>query len=107
LRMIRMEAGQILARAEGLLPSLAGIPAKIVEGWSVIGGGSTPEQTLPTYLIAVQSEQVATLERRLRQGDPAVVARIENEWLLLDLRTVLQEEEPLLVKAVLNAAGRG
>jgi L-seryl-tRNA(Ser) seleniumtransferase len=84
---------------------LAGTPARIVEGFSVIGGGSTPEQALPTYLIAVESEQVASLERRLREGDPAVVARIEDERLLLDLRTVLPEEEALLVKAVLSAAG--
>ena len=105
LRMIRMDAGQILARAEALLPLLAGTPARIVEGFSVIGGGSTPEQALPTYLIAVESGQVASLERRLREGDPAVVARIEDERLLLDLRTVLPEEEALLVKAVLSAAG--
>jgi L-seryl-tRNA(Ser) seleniumtransferase len=100
-----MDAGQILARAEALLPLLAGTPARIVEGFSVIGGGSTPEQALPTYLIAVESGQVAALERRLREGDPAVVARIEDERLLLDLRTVLPEEEALLVKAVLSAAG--
>ena len=50
--------------------------------------------------------EVAALERRLREGDPAVVARIEKERLLLDLRTVLPDEEPLLVKAVLNAAGK-
>jgi L-seryl-tRNA(Ser) seleniumtransferase len=44
------------------------------------------------------------LERRLRNGDPPVVARIEDQRLLLDLRTVLPEEEPLLVKALLSAS---
>jgi L-seryl-tRNA(Ser) seleniumtransferase len=100
LRMIRMDSVQIRARAEALMPLLAGMPAQVVEGCSVIGGGSTPEQALPTYLIAVECEQVTALARRLREGDPAVVARIENERLLLDLRTVLPEEEPLLVKAL-------
>ncbi len=100
LRMIRMDACQIRVRAEALLPLLAGVPAQVVEGSSVIGGGSTPEQALPTYLIAVECEQATALARRLREGDPAVVARIENERLLLDLRTVLPEEEPLLVKAL-------
>jgi L-seryl-tRNA(Ser) seleniumtransferase len=105
LRMIRMDAGLVRARAEALLPSLEGVKAGIVEGSSVIGGGSTPAQALPTYLIAVESEQVEALESRLREGDPPVVARIENDRLLLDLRTVFPEEEPLLVKALLSAAG--
>ena len=100
LRMIRIEAGQIRARAENLVKSLHGVAATVIEGESVIGGGSTPEQSLPTYLIAIECEQVATLERRLRCGDPPVVARIEEDRLLLDLRTVLPEEEPLLVKAL-------
>ena len=71
----------------------------------MIGGGSTPEQALPTWLIAIESDEVVGLERRLRGGDPAVVARIEDERLLLDLRTVFPEEEPGLVRAVVRAAG--
>ena len=105
LRMIRMEAGQIRARAEALMPLLEGVQARIVEGASVIGGGSTPEQALPTYLIAIECEQAQTLERKLREGDPPVVARIENDRILLDLRTVAPEEEPLLVKAICSTKG--
>jgi L-seryl-tRNA(Ser) seleniumtransferase len=107
LGMIRSSAAQIRARAEGILPLLAGMPAKIVEGESVIGGGSTPEQALPTYLISIECEQVTAVERRLREGDPPVVARIEEDRLLIDLRTVRAEEEPPLVKALLAAAGKG
>ena len=105
LRMIRLEAAQIRARAEKLVMSLTGLQATVMEGTSVIGGGSTPEQALPTYLIAIESDEVAALERRLRGGDPPVVGRIEDERLLLDLRTVLPEEEPLLVKALIRAVG--
>jgi L-seryl-tRNA(Ser) seleniumtransferase len=106
LRMIRLDAAQIRERAEKLIPLLDGVPAEVREGSSVIGGGSTPEQALPTYLIAVESGDVVALERRLRGGDPPVVARIEDDRLLLDLRTVFPSEEPLLVKALLSAAGR-
>ena len=104
LRMIHMDASHVRIRAEALLPRLEGLHASIVEGSSVIGGGSTPQQALPTYLIAIEYDQVAALERRLREGNPPVVARIENEKLLLDLRTVLPEEEPLLINALLTAA---
>jgi L-seryl-tRNA(Ser) seleniumtransferase len=103
LRMIRLGAGEIRARADALMRSLDGLAATVIEGSSVIGGGSTPEQELPTYLIAIECDDVVGLERRLRGGDPPVVSRIEDQRLLLDLRTVLPEEEPLLAKALLSA----
>jgi len=104
LRMIRLDAEQIRRRAEKLVQSLDGVPAHIVEGHSVIGGGSTPEQGLPTWLIAIECEHVTEFERRLRSGDPPVIVRIENGRILLDLRTVFPEEESRLVEAILNAS---
>jgi L-seryl-tRNA(Ser) seleniumtransferase len=67
--------------------------AELVDGESVIGGGSTPAQSMPTCLIAISSDDVMGLERRLRSGEPAVIARIEDRRLLLDLRTVLDDDE--------------
>lgn len=104
LAMIRLDAGEIRRRAEKLAQSLAGFRTEIVEGSSVIGGGATPEQVLPTYLVAIDSEQVTTLERRLRAGDPPVVARIEDGRLLLDLRTVFPDEDAGLADALRAAA---
>jgi L-seryl-tRNA(Ser) seleniumtransferase len=104
LRMIRLGAGEIRARADALARSLTGLAATVIEGSSVIGGGSTPERSLPTYLIAIECDDVVALERRLRGGDPPVVARIEDQRLLLDLRTVLPEEEPLLLQALFSAS---
>jgi L-seryl-tRNA(Ser) seleniumtransferase len=104
LRMIRLDTQEIRARADALARSLDGLAATVIEGSSVIGGGSTPEQRLPTYLIAIECADVVGLERRLRGGDPPVVARIEDQRLLLDLRTVFPEEEPAMVKAILSAA---
>jgi len=103
LRMIRLDAATIRARAEALAPSLDN--ARVVEGSSVIGGGSTPEQALATWLIAIECRHVAALEQKLRAGDPPVVARIEDGRLLVDLRTVAPEEEPALVEALRKAAG--
>ncbi len=92
LRMIRMSADAIKARAEALhIPG-----AEIIEGQSVIGGGSTPEQSLPTWLIALPE----SLEAKLRANDPPIIGRIEDGRLLLDLRTVFPEDEPLLAAAL-------
>jgi L-seryl-tRNA(Ser) seleniumtransferase len=74
--------------------------AEIVPGSSVAGGGATPEQSIPTWLIAIECMDVADAERRLRAGDPPVVARIENERLILDLRTVFPQEEEELAAAL-------
>lgn len=99
LRMIRMSAGEIRARAEALAKR---IPRKlrVREGDSVIGGGATPEQTLATWLIEIADEPALVLERRLRANDPPVIARIEADRVVLDLRTVFPEEEPVLVQAL-------
>lgn len=84
--------------------------AMAVPGESYVGGGSLPGSSLPTFLTAVTPQltdgespgaAAQRLAARLRRGDPAVVARIENDRILLDPRTVLPEEEaPLLVQVI-------
>lgn len=100
LRMIAQTAGQIRGRAEALLQQIPELPAELRPGVSVIGGGSTPEQPIPTCLIAVAPASAVAFENCLRAHSPPVIARIENEKVLLDLRTVFQEEEPELVDAL-------
>jgi L-seryl-tRNA(Ser) seleniumtransferase len=100
LRMISEPPERIRERAEALLSALPGLRAELLPGESVIGGGSTPEQSIPTCLIAIESEDVIEAERRLRQGNPPVIARIENNRLLLDLRTVFPEQEAELAAAL-------
>jgi L-seryl-tRNA(Ser) seleniumtransferase len=90
LRMIRLSADEILERAERLLPG-----ATLVLGESVIGGGSTPDQSIPTWLISLPE-----IERELRGNDPPVISRVESGRTLLDLRTVFPEEEPELKLAL-------
>ncbi len=105
LHMISLSAEDVRARAEVLCMQLSdsGVRAEVIPGLSVIGGGSTPNQALPTFLVAIDSEGVPAMERALRTGDPAVVARIEDDRLVLDLRTVFEEEDEALVAAVMRA----
>jgi L-seryl-tRNA(Ser) seleniumtransferase len=103
LAMLRQTPDEIRARAESLLARVPGLRAELVPGASVIGGGATPEQSIPTYLIAVECANVIDAEKKLRASDPPVVARIENGKLLFDLRTVFAHEEPALAE-ILNYA---
>jgi L-seryl-tRNA(Ser) seleniumtransferase len=101
LRMIRLSAAEIRERALRLRERIGNrVPnIDLIEGRSVAGGGSTPDQSLPTWLLAITGDAVAA-ERTLRSGDPPVIARIESDRLVLDLRTVLPEEEEDLVRAL-------
>ena len=110
LRMIRMRVQEIKRRAENFLRELTSeltlgeVELEIRDGSSLAGGGSTPTQTLPTKLIRIASVQhsAAQLEQRLRRSPAgiSVVARVEEDRLILDLRTVFPEQEPLLLKSL-------
>jgi L-seryl-tRNA(Ser) seleniumtransferase len=114
LRMIGLPREEIARRAEQLAERLrAALPREVSvavrEGFSVIGGGSTPDQQLATKLVALRSGRpsAAVLEQRLRKPENGVpvVARIEDDWLVLDLRTVLADEEAALTSALAAAFG--
>jgi len=105
LRMISLPVERIRERAEEFLSRITSLEARVEDGESVIGGGSTPQQSLATALISIGGPGVVEMERRLRMGDPPVIARIEDGRLLLDLRTVFPEEEPELAAALRKAAG--
>jgi len=108
-RMIAMPLETIRARAEGWAAQLqaAGIPASVRQARSTVGGGSLPGQTLPTVVLALEPASPDDLAARLRVQEPPVIARIEEDRLLLDPRTVLPEEDPLLLAAVCSAWGEG
>jgi len=112
-RMIRMTLKEISERMKQFAESLATEMAKraasleIVEGHSLVGGGSTPSQSLPTKLLRIDSQRYSAtqLEERLRvapHGIP-VIARIEDGRLLIDLRTVLPEQEAQLSERIIAA----
>ncbi|HEY3836353.1 MAG TPA: L-seryl-tRNA(Sec) selenium transferase [Bryobacteraceae bacterium] len=100
LRMIRQSAEQIRERAGRMASQLAHSAISIQPGESVIGGGSTPEQPLATWLIVIAGASAVELEKRLRAHTPPVIARIERDRLVIDLRTVSEEEEGELMRAL-------
>jgi L-seryl-tRNA(Ser) seleniumtransferase len=84
--------------------SVSGLELKSIDGFSVVGGGSAPEAQLPTMLISVTSDKMdaSELEEKLRANDPPVVARIVDDQLVLDLRTVSAEGERELLEALIR-----
>jgi len=100
LGMIRQSADQIRERAEKLLVRTPSLKARLQPGESVIGGGSTPAQSIPTWLIVIERKDIVAAERKLRFSDPPVIGRIEDDRLVLDLRTVFPEEEGELIRAL-------
>jgi len=107
-RMIAMPLATIERRARRWARAI-GAPARILHGRSMIGGGSLPEEGLPTRVIAIpaHSGRSATeLAQRLRLGQPPVIGRIERDQLLLDPRTVAPEDDSALVEAVVTALRR-
>ncbi|MEA3342215.1 MAG: L-seryl-tRNA(Sec) selenium transferase [Chloroflexota bacterium] len=101
-RMISMELDEIERRARRWRRALrrAGVEAEIVDGESTIGGGSLPGETLPTKLVALEAAHPDQLAAALRAADPPVIARIEENRLVLDPRTVLSDEDRELLRIV-------
>jgi len=103
--MLAMPAANVRARAEiiaAAIARLAGWSAELVDGVSAIGGGSAPGVELATCLIAIAKDGLTpdALEARLRQQTPPVIARIERDRLLLDLRTVLPDQDAALLRLI-------
>ena len=110
MRMIRMTPQELKRRAENFIRELRPelpldeVEIEVVDGESLAGGGSTPEQSLPSKIIRIASARysAAKLEQRLRRAPAgiSVIARVEEDRLILDLRTVFPEQEPLLIKTL-------
>ncbi len=99
-QMIALPLAEIEARARAWAGGVPG--SKVIDGRSMIGGGSLPEESLPTKLLAVEGDgaRLTQMARALRLGDPAVVARIEGGMLLLDPRTVDPAQDGAIVEAL-------
>ncbi|MCC7353575.1 MAG: L-seryl-tRNA(Sec) selenium transferase [Anaerolineae bacterium] len=101
-RMIAAPLAAVEARAHRWTEVLAAasIPTSVIPGESTVGGGSLPGETLPTALVALAVPSPDGVAARLRAGDPPVVARIAGDKLLLDPRTVLPDEDDMLLEVL-------
>ena len=104
-RMIGLDEASLGRRARAWARKLKGwgIEAQVVPGYSTVGGGSLPGETLPTRLVALDGEAPDAVAARLRAGEPAVIARIQDGRLVLDPRTVLPEQDAVLLRRVAEA----
>ena len=105
LRMIGESKSSVAARSKRFTEALSGQPglrAEIADGVSFAGGGALPMSEIPTKVVrlAVDNVSAAELARRLRARDPAVIGRIADDALTLDLRTVAPEETGELIAAI-------
>lgn len=103
-RMIAAPLAVVEERARRWQESLsrAGLSAAVRDGVSTVGGGSLPGESLPTKLLAVPGPHPDQIAAALRAHDPPVIARIEDDALVLDPRTVLPEDEEELLAALLT-----
>jgi L-seryl-tRNA(Ser) seleniumtransferase len=110
LKMMRLTKEEIGQRTKSLEEHLhsSKLSIEVIDGESVIGGGAAPSSVLPTRLLALSCAGLSAdeLAARLRASDPPIVARVEQGRVLLDLRTVLAEQDEAL-KTVLVALGQG
>jgi L-seryl-tRNA(Ser) seleniumtransferase len=112
LRMLSLRKEQLEERAKNVRRRLEdkvgkgeGVSIEMVAGESVIGGGSAPDTRPETVLLAVRLRDVSAseIENKLRHAETPVIARIENDAVMIDLRTVQEDEEERLVEMITAA----
>ena len=112
VRMLRASAADLERRAAGLAEHVAvaapDAAVEVVEVSSQVGGGAAPGRELPSFGLAIAfSYGPDELIRRLRTTDPPVVARIVDDRVILDVRTILPDEDDALVASVVRALDTG
>ncbi len=105
-RLLSTPVAQLARRARRLARRLAaaGVICRAAPCRAVLGGGTTPDQTLPSWGVELP-EQAHHTAAALRQGIPPVVARVEDECVVVDLRAVAPEQDDALTRAIQTAAG--
>ncbi|MEP7136898.1 MAG: L-seryl-tRNA(Sec) selenium transferase, partial [Chloroflexota bacterium] len=102
VRMMSLTLEQVRGRAEAWRDALG--QGEVIESESTVGGGSLPGESMPTFVLALNVKSPDKFLKKLRAANPPLIARTENDKILLDPRTVLQDGLFLQVlKQVLDA----
>jgi L-seryl-tRNA(Ser) seleniumtransferase len=105
LRMIMEDVSDVRARAEELKSLLHIEQAEVVPTRAVVGGGSAPTKSFPSCGLAITTPRAVAVHARLRRGSPAVVARIEEDRLIFDMKAVEPSLIPVLAEKIGEALG--
>ncbi len=97
-KMISMPTTKIKQRASSWVKEIGF--GKVVAGESTVGGGSLPEETLPTFLLSLEFPKPNLLAARLRKENPPIVARVDKDRVVFDPRTVFPEQDESLLKGI-------
>jgi L-seryl-tRNA(Ser) seleniumtransferase len=100
-KMIAMKPGQVKARAEMWRAKLG--QGEVVEAESTVGGGSLPGESMRSYALSLSIKSPDIFMKKLREQNPPVIARTENDKILLDPRTVLPDQENALLNVLQEA----
>jgi L-seryl-tRNA(Ser) seleniumtransferase len=100
-KMMSLTLKQVKGRAEAWKIELG--QGNVVEGESTVGGGSLPGESFKTYLLSLEVKSPDKFLKKLRKQNPPIIARTENDKVLLDPRTVLPEQEGALLVGLKNA----
>ncbi len=92
---------QVRGRAEAWKKEVG--QGNVVEGESTVGGGSLPGESFKTYLLSLDVKSPDKFLKKLRDQDPPIIARTENDKILLDPRTVPPEQDGALLAGLKNA----
>jgi len=103
-RMISAPESELRTRVQGWIAALGF--GEAARGESTVGGGSLPGQSLPTWLLTLPRSRPTRLLARLRAANPPVIARIHNDRVVLDPRTVLPEQEDRLLEILREMGSR-
>jgi L-seryl-tRNA(Ser) seleniumtransferase len=101
-QMLQADPDELARRAANLASGCGGI---VVDGVSLVGGGAAPGNELPGPVVQVACDEPDLVARRLREGDPPVVVRVEAGAVRVDPRTVAEEDDELLAGRLAAALG--
>lgn len=90
VRMMSMTLEQVRGRAEAWREAIG--QGEVVRSESTVGGGSLPEETMSTYVLALNVQSPDKFLKKLREANPPVIARVENDQIFFDPRTIHEEQ---------------
>jgi L-seryl-tRNA(Ser) seleniumtransferase len=97
-RMMSLTPDQLKVRAEAWRAQLG--QGEVVKSQSTVGGGSLPDECVSTYALALSVQSPDKFLKKLREANPPVIARVEDDKILFDPRTLLNEQDAILLKVL-------